>query len=276
MLDNIRDQWPTLQDGTKDGLSLFSGDVFSPSVESSVTRGSHMVCLSFPLKYVIHLLILGPNHEWTCPRRISHGYLHPSSKIDWQCSSFVSKETTILISVCRNDNSDAFSPHVFALLGYPHLSKLIKDTTFVHPTNQVLTISLISSPTAMDIKQHHWHYNVSGTWALTRVSSIRAGWNSHRRHWIGGKVRHPQYWIPIILIITQGMDWHCLYVASSLRVQRHEKSWYLPFAASPWSRWRIQVRYYYRAYPFSVRRDGSPLRVTHLHICTRVPNVCIL
>ncbi len=65
------------------------------------------------------------------------------------------RKTTILISVCRNDNPDAFSPHVFALLGYPHLSKLIKDTTFVHPTNQVLTISLISSPTAMDIKQHH-------------------------------------------------------------------------------------------------------------------------
>ncbi len=55
MLDNIRDQWPTLQDGTKDGLSLFSGDVFSPSVESSVTRGSHMVCLPFPLKYDIYL-----------------------------------------------------------------------------------------------------------------------------------------------------------------------------------------------------------------------------
>jgi hypothetical protein len=29
-----------------DGLVLFAGDVFSPSVESSVTRGSHMVrCL---------------------------------------------------------------------------------------------------------------------------------------------------------------------------------------------------------------------------------------
>ena len=27
----------------KDGLVLFAGDVFNPSVESSVTRGSHMV-----------------------------------------------------------------------------------------------------------------------------------------------------------------------------------------------------------------------------------------
>jgi hypothetical protein len=43
MLDSIRKQWPDRQDGKKDGLVLFSGDLFSPSVESSVTRGSHMV-----------------------------------------------------------------------------------------------------------------------------------------------------------------------------------------------------------------------------------------
>lgn len=40
MLDDVRAKW--VDDGT-DGLSLFSGDLFSPSVESSVTRGSHMV-----------------------------------------------------------------------------------------------------------------------------------------------------------------------------------------------------------------------------------------
>jgi 5'-nucleotidase len=70
LVDSIRDQWPALEGGgegfnsslatgppidrfsyplgegskaKKDGLVLFSGDVFSPSVESSVTRGSHMV-----------------------------------------------------------------------------------------------------------------------------------------------------------------------------------------------------------------------------------------
>lgn len=43
LLDDIRDQWPLRDDGQRDGLSLFSGDVFSPSVDSSVTRGSHMV-----------------------------------------------------------------------------------------------------------------------------------------------------------------------------------------------------------------------------------------
>ena len=31
------------EEGEKEGLVLFAGDVFSPSVESSVTRGSHMV-----------------------------------------------------------------------------------------------------------------------------------------------------------------------------------------------------------------------------------------
>ncbi|KAF9532356.1 Metallo-dependent phosphatase-like protein [Crepidotus variabilis] len=43
LVDDLRDKWPHSNDGKKDGLLLFSGDVFSPSVESSVTRGSHMV-----------------------------------------------------------------------------------------------------------------------------------------------------------------------------------------------------------------------------------------
>lgn len=46
MLDDARDQWAERSDGKRDGLILFSGDVFSPSVESSVTRGSHMVRLA--------------------------------------------------------------------------------------------------------------------------------------------------------------------------------------------------------------------------------------
>lgn len=45
MLDGIRESWKLREDGKRDGLVLFSGDIFSPSTESSVTRGSHMVCL---------------------------------------------------------------------------------------------------------------------------------------------------------------------------------------------------------------------------------------
>lgn len=43
LLHDLRDQWTLRDDGNRDGLVLFSGDVFSPSTESSVTRGSHMV-----------------------------------------------------------------------------------------------------------------------------------------------------------------------------------------------------------------------------------------
>lgn len=49
LVHSIRDKWADRgeerYDGgkEKDGLILFAGDVFNPSVESSVTRGSHMV-----------------------------------------------------------------------------------------------------------------------------------------------------------------------------------------------------------------------------------------
>lgn len=43
LLNTIRGGWKDRSDGTRDGLSFFSGDLFSPSVESTVTRGSHMV-----------------------------------------------------------------------------------------------------------------------------------------------------------------------------------------------------------------------------------------
>ena len=43
-VDYLRDGWNEREDGRRDGLVLFSGDLFNPSVESSVTRGSHMVC----------------------------------------------------------------------------------------------------------------------------------------------------------------------------------------------------------------------------------------
>ena len=43
LLHDLRDQWTLRDDGNRDGLVLFSGDAFSPSLESSITRGSHMV-----------------------------------------------------------------------------------------------------------------------------------------------------------------------------------------------------------------------------------------
>jgi 5'-nucleotidase len=43
LLHDLRDQWTLRDDGNRDGLVFFSGDAFSPSIESTVTRGSHMV-----------------------------------------------------------------------------------------------------------------------------------------------------------------------------------------------------------------------------------------
>jgi 5'-nucleotidase len=52
----LRDAWDdreeTIRGDTdgekvKDGIVLFAGDVFNPSVESSVTRGSHMVSMAW-------------------------------------------------------------------------------------------------------------------------------------------------------------------------------------------------------------------------------------
>jgi 5'-nucleotidase len=43
MVSDARKSW---KNSSKEGLVLFSGDLFSPSVESASTRGRHMVCVS--------------------------------------------------------------------------------------------------------------------------------------------------------------------------------------------------------------------------------------
>ena len=43
MVSDLRESW---KNSSKEGLVLFSGDLFAPSVESSVTRGTHMACVS--------------------------------------------------------------------------------------------------------------------------------------------------------------------------------------------------------------------------------------
>lgn len=57
-LYGIRDQWPERKKDVgmgdrgveREGLVLFAGDVFNPSVESAITRGSHMVPILRELK----------------------------------------------------------------------------------------------------------------------------------------------------------------------------------------------------------------------------------
>ncbi|OSD02817.1 Metallo-dependent phosphatase [Trametes coccinea BRFM310] len=90
MLDDIREQWPLRPDGKRDGLVLFSGDVFSPSVESSVTRGSHMV----PVMNAI-----GPDVTVTGNHDFDFGYPHLSKLIQdtnfpWILSNIIDTETS--------------------------------------------------------------------------------------------------------------------------------------------------------------------------------------
>jgi len=60
-LNRVRNEWP--QKG--DGLVLFSGDIFNPSLDSVITRGSHMV----PIIYELGIDAAVPgNHEF------DHGY----------------------------------------------------------------------------------------------------------------------------------------------------------------------------------------------------------
>lgn len=79
---DLRAQWPPRKPGLaeggsdddgRDGLFLFAGDVFSPSVESSVTRGSHMVSICIPrasklvglaCPHTVH--VPHPSHDVVC------------------------------------------------------------------------------------------------------------------------------------------------------------------------------------------------------------------
>ncbi|KAL0567578.1 hypothetical protein V5O48_014416 [Marasmius crinis-equi] len=90
LLDTIRNGWPERVDGKKEGLTLFSGDLFSPSVESSVTRGSHMVPV---MNHLSPDVSLTGNHDF------DFGYPHLSNlvqdtKFPWLLSNIVDTTTS--------------------------------------------------------------------------------------------------------------------------------------------------------------------------------------
>ncbi|KAF5391758.1 hypothetical protein D9757_001710 [Collybiopsis confluens] len=83
-LQDIRERW------SGDGLVLFSGDVFSPSVESSVTRGSHMVPV---MNFLAPDVALTGNHD------LDFGYPHLTELIKdcafpWLLSNIIDTETS--------------------------------------------------------------------------------------------------------------------------------------------------------------------------------------
>ncbi|TFK42780.1 Metallo-dependent phosphatase-like protein [Crucibulum laeve] len=90
LVDDLRDQWPKRSDGKRDGLVLFSGDLFSPSVESSVTRGSHMVPV---INDIAPDVSLTGNHDF------DFGYPHLSklvqdTKFPWVLSNIIDETTS--------------------------------------------------------------------------------------------------------------------------------------------------------------------------------------
>lgn len=89
LLDDIRSQWTARSDGAHDGLSLFSGDLFSPSVESTVTRGSHMVPV---INELAPDVALTGNHDF------DFGYPHLSklvqdTRFPWLLSNVIDEDT---------------------------------------------------------------------------------------------------------------------------------------------------------------------------------------
>ncbi|KAH9981482.1 5'-nucleotidase [Lactifluus volemus] len=97
LLDDIREEWPLRNDGERDGLSLFSGDVFAPSIDSSVTRGSHMVPVMNMLAPDVSLVdIHSPRFT---SRGMSLGYPHlclliQDTKFPWLLSNVVDTATS--------------------------------------------------------------------------------------------------------------------------------------------------------------------------------------
>ncbi|KAL1746984.1 Metallo-dependent phosphatase-like protein [Schizophyllum fasciatum] len=89
MLDDLRQGWDVRPNGQREGLVLFSGDVFAPSVESSVTRGSHMVPV---MNEIAPDVSLTGNHDF------DFGYPHLSklisgTKFPWVLSNIVDRNT---------------------------------------------------------------------------------------------------------------------------------------------------------------------------------------
>ncbi|WWC64228.1 uncharacterized protein I303_106837 [Kwoniella dejecticola CBS 10117] len=96
LLFNERKKWPDRprakgkeKEKEKDGLVLFAGDVFNPSVESSISRGSHMVPLLNALE--LDVACVG-NHDF------DFGYPHLTKLIEsttfpWLLSNIIDERT---------------------------------------------------------------------------------------------------------------------------------------------------------------------------------------
>ncbi|KAJ3572798.1 hypothetical protein NP233_g2848 [Leucocoprinus birnbaumii] len=112
LVEKLRGQWRSREDGKKDGLVLFSGDLFSPSVESSVTRGSHMVPVMNEIG--VDIALVG-NHDFDFGR------------VD-------------IISLDFQRSPTQRTP------GYPQLTSLVKDSTYPWILSNIIDIRTGKTP----------------------------------------------------------------------------------------------------------------------------------
>ena len=69
-LENVTSKWDTSSNGTKDGLTVFSGDAFSPSVETSVTQSG----IKLSRRSEVNLLRMITSDVSTIMNRQAHQY----------------------------------------------------------------------------------------------------------------------------------------------------------------------------------------------------------
>ncbi|EIW81814.1 Metallo-dependent phosphatase [Coniophora puteana RWD-64-598 SS2] len=87
MLSDVRKKWAA--DGIKEGLTIFSGDTFSPSFQSAVTRGRHMASVMNALD--VEISVAG-NHEFDFGyRRLSE--LIEATNFPWLLSNIIDTNT---------------------------------------------------------------------------------------------------------------------------------------------------------------------------------------
>ncbi|KAH8107089.1 Metallo-dependent phosphatase [Cristinia sonorae] len=87
LLSNVRKAWKA--SGHGDGLTIFSGDIFSPSPHSTISRGRHMVHVANALK--IDIGVIG-NHEFDFGVHQLFELIK-ETKFPWLLSNIIDKDT---------------------------------------------------------------------------------------------------------------------------------------------------------------------------------------
>lgn len=197
LLDTIRGRWPKRSDGSPNGLSLFSGDLFSPSVESTVTRGSHMVRVKVPEVNQLSMLHPGPCYESAGPRCCSHWFAFhascdPLDDLIW----FGAGNHDFDFGLIRPSSSSPTANIHQAIHICQSWFKTVNSWVLFSLRAESLPIRL-----ALDIEQYHRRGHAMCTRASTSISGSRTGRCADWNHWTRGRVRSNS-----ILAFTDELD----------------------------------------------------------------------